>query len=370
MSASCEDEKYPELADGIYAEINTTEGTMVAELYYKEAPLTVSNYVALAEGTHEKVNDTMKGKPFYDGLVFHRVIKDFMIQGGDPTGTGGGSIGYKFNQEVQDSLKHDSKGILSMANAGPNTNGSQFFVMHKENPSLDMRYNVFGKVVEGLSVIDSIANTETADRDRPVKDIKMTTVRIIRKGKDAKKFDAYKTFELEAAASDQRIEEERLEEENLAIERKAKAAGFITAKAQEMKTLETKAQKLPNSEVKILVIKEGSGETPEEGAMLTLEYSGFLSDGNLFDSSSLEIAQKFDAVNPGKAQAGAYRAIPMKYSADMSAIQGFKDAVLSMTYGEEIIAFIPSAMAYGDRANGPIPANSDLVFEMKMSDKE
>jgi peptidylprolyl isomerase len=370
MSAACEDDNYPELADGIYAEINTTKGTMLAELYYKEAPLSVANYVALAEGKQEKLVDSLKGKPFYDGLVFHRVIKDFMIQGGDPSGTGGGSIGYKFNQEVNDTLKHDEKGILSMANAGPNTNGSQFFIMHKENPSLDMRYNVFGKVIEGLAVIDTIANVATADRDRPIEDVVMTSVKIIRKGKEAKKYDAYETFELESAASDKKLEEERIEQERVAAELKANASKFIVAKAEEIKRLETQATKLPNSEVKVLVVKKGTGEKPAEGASLTLEYNGFLRDGNLFDSSSLEVAEQFAAVNPGKAQANAYRPIPMRFSSNMSAIQGFKDAVLSMSYGQEIIAFIPSAMAYGDQPNGPIPANSDLIFEMKMSGKQ
>jgi peptidylprolyl isomerase len=370
MSASCEEDKYPELTDGIYAEINTTKGTMLAELYYKDAPLTVANFVALAEGNQEKLTDSLKGKPFYDGLIFHRVIKDFMIQGGDPSGTGGGDIGYKFNQEVNDSLKHDSKGILSMANAGPNTNGSQFFIMHKENPGLDMRYNVFGKVVEGLTVIDSIANVKTLPRDRPEQDVVMNSVKIIRKGKEAKNYDAYKTFEMEVEKSDKQIEQERMEAERMAAERAEKSAGFISAKAEEIKELEKKASQLPGSEIKVLVTEKGSGEKPVEGASVILEYSGYLTDGTLFDSSSLEVAQNFNAVNPGKQQADAYRPIPMQYTSTMSAIPGFKDAVLSMTYGQEIVAFIPAALGYGENANGPIPANSDLVFELKLGEKQ
>ena len=155
IASSCED-KYPDVEDGIYVEIQTNKGIMFAQLYYEEAPVSSANFIALAEGKHPLVNDSLKGKPFYDGLIFHRVMKDFMIQGGDITGTGSGDIGYTFDQEVTDSLKHDSKGILSMANAEPNTNGSQFFIMHKENPSLDMRYNVFGKVVKGLEVVECI----------------------------------------------------------------------------------------------------------------------------------------------------------------------------------------------------------------------
>ena len=176
MASSCED-KYPDVEDGIYAEIQTNKGTMFAELYYKDAPISSANFVALAEGKHPLVNDSLKGKPFYDGLIFHRVIQDFMIQGGDISGTGSGDVGYKFNQEVSDSLKHDSKGILSMANAGPDTNGSQFFIMHKENPGLDMRYNVFGKVVKGLEVVDSIATTPV-NGQKPVEDMIMQKISI------------------------------------------------------------------------------------------------------------------------------------------------------------------------------------------------
>ncbi len=359
IATSCKEE-YPDLADGIYAEINTNQGTMMAELYREAAPMTVANFVALAEGNHPQVLDSLKGKPFYDGLIFHRVIENFMIQGGDYTGTGSGSVGYKFPQEVSDTLKHDEKGILSMANAGPNTNGSQFFIMHKATPSLDMKYNVFGKVVDGLAVVDSIATTETGQGDKPVEEMRMESVKIIRKGKEAKNFDAVKVFKSEIEKS-----------EKMAEERKANAQKVRDAKVAELMEIKKKAKPLSsNDEILVYHISEGSGVTPEEGTRVQVEYSGFLNTGALFDSSSLETAKEFDAVNFMKEQRGMYRAIPVEYSEQAQMVPGFRDVILSMDYGEEVIAFIPSHLAYGERANGPIPPNSDLIFEMKIMDKE
>ena len=362
MASSCED-KYPDVEDGIYAEIQTNKGTMFAELYYKDAPISSANFVALAEGKHPLVNDSLKGKPFYDGLIFHRVIQDFMIQGGDISGTGSGDVGYKFNQEVSDSLKHDSKGILSMANAGPDTNGSQFFIMHKENPGLDMRYNVFGKVVKGLEVVDSIATTPV-NGQKPVEDMIMQKISIIRKGKEAKKWDAVKTFEDALSAAEAKKEEA----EKMAAERKAAAPANRAAKATDLAALKLKATKLPNSNVMVYVKNAGSGEKPAEGVSVMMDYSGFFMDGTLFDSSVLEIAQKFDNINARKEQMNAYAPMPVQYSSSVGMVQGFKDAMLSMNYGDEIVAFIPSDLAYGERgAGGVIPPNTDLVFEMKIT---
>ena len=362
MASSCED-KYPDVEDGIYAEIQTNKGTMFAELYYKDAPISSANFVALAEGKHPLVNDSLKGKPFYDGLIFHRVIQDFMIQGGDISGTGSGDVGYKFNQEVSDSLKHDSKGILSMANAGPDTNGSQFFIMHKENPGLDMRYNVFGKVVKGLEVVDSIATTPV-NGQKPVEDMIMQKISIIRKGKEAKKWDAVKTFEDALSAAEAKKEEA----EKMAAERKAAAPANRATKATDLAALKLKATKLPNSNVLVYVKNAGSGEKPAEGVSVMMDYSGFFMDGTLFDSSVLEIAQKFDNINARKEQMNAYAPMPVQYSSSVGMVQGFKDAMLSMNYGDEIVAFIPSDLAYGERgAGGVIPPNTDLVFEMKIT---
>jgi len=362
MASSCED-KYPDIEDGIYAEIQTNKGTMFAQLYYEAAPVSSANFVALAEGKHPLVSDSLKGKPFYDGLIFHRVMKDFMIQGGDLSGTGSGDVGYKFDQEVSDSLKHDAKGVLSMANAGPNTNGSQFFIMHKENPSLDMRYNVFGKVIQGIEVVDSIALTPV-NGQRPVDSMIMQKVSIIRKGKAAKKWDAVKTFEDAISAA----EAEKEEAEKLAAQRSAAAPAERATKAEELAILKEKATKLPYSNVMVYIKSKGDGEKPAEGASVMMDYSGFFLDGTLFDSSILEIAQKFDNVNTRKEQMGAYAPMPVQYSSSVGMVQGFKDAMLSMNYGDEIVAFIPSDLAYGERgAGGVIPPNTDLVFEMKIT---
>jgi peptidylprolyl isomerase len=171
-----------DLADGLYAKINTTKGAITVKLTFEKTPLTVANFVGLAEG---EIKNTAKGdgEPFYDGLKFHRVIKDFMIQGGDPSGTGAGGPGYNFRDEFHSTLKHDRAGTLSMANAGPGTNGSQFFITHKDTPWLNRKHSVFGYVVDGQSVVDMI---EQGDM--------IKSIEIIRKGKAAKEFDAPKVF--------------------------------------------------------------------------------------------------------------------------------------------------------------------------------
>lgn len=174
-------QKKPKLEKGMYAEMTTSKGVILLHLEFEKTPLTVANFVGLAEGKLE--NSARKGKPYYDSLKFHRVIKDFMIQGGDPEGTGRGGPGYKFKDEIVEGLKHDKPGILSMANAGPKTNGSQFFITHKATPWLDGKHTVFGHVISGQEVVDAIVQNDY-----------IVKVKIIRKGKAAKKFNAVKTF--------------------------------------------------------------------------------------------------------------------------------------------------------------------------------
>ena len=178
-TVSCANAVNKKLPDGIYAEFDTNKGKIITRLFYKKVPKTVANFVSLAEGTNTKVTTKPKGKPFYDGIVFHRVIPNFMIQGGDPKGSGMGGPGYSFEDEFDASLKHSKPGILSMANAGPNTNGSQFFITHVPTPWLDNRHSVFGEVVEGMDVVNSIARGD-----------KMETVKILRIGEAAEKFKA------------------------------------------------------------------------------------------------------------------------------------------------------------------------------------
>jgi peptidyl-prolyl cis-trans isomerase A (cyclophilin A) len=172
------------LNPGVYAHFETSMGNFTAELFEKQAPNTVANFIGLAEGTKEwkdpRTGQSMKGKPFYDGLIFHRVIADFMIQGGDPLGNGTGNPGYRFNDEFSPSLKHSQKGRLSMANSGPNTNGSQFFITLAPTDWLDGKHSVFGQVVSGIEVVDAIGKTRTGAQDRPVTPVVTKQVRIER----------------------------------------------------------------------------------------------------------------------------------------------------------------------------------------------
>mgnify|MGYP003560493945 FL=1 len=168
--------------EGIFAEISTSKGKIVVALEYKKTPITVANFISLAEGKNSQVAEKLKEKPYYNGLKFHRVIANFMIQGGDPDGNGSGGPGYKFVDEITD-LTHNGAGILSMANAGAGTNGSQFFITHKETAWLDGKHTVFGHVVSGQDVVNKIAQDDV-----------INSIVIIRNGKDAKKFKAEKIF--------------------------------------------------------------------------------------------------------------------------------------------------------------------------------
>ena len=351
---SCSTSKYPDLGDGLYADIQTNKGDMVVKLFYKQTPVTVGNFVSLAEGTNTYVIDSLKGKPYYDGVIFHRVIKDFMIQGGDPTGTGSGNPGYKFKDEFVDSLKHDKKGILSMANAGPKTNGSQFFITHKETPFLNGKHTVFGEVVEGLAVVDTIANVKTSQdpmtRDRPIDSVIIKHIEIIRNGKDAKGFDAAKVF---AASFAEAAEAKK------AIEKtKSDIAAEFAAQKEKAETAD--------SGLKYLMIKEGDGEKPKVGKTALVEYTGYFEDGNVFDTSSLEIAEKFGNVNPAKRDRGMYQPAPMPISPDATIIPGFKEGLMMLKVGDKVRLFIPSYLAYGEAGYGPIAPNTDLVFDLEM----
>ena len=305
--------------DGIYAVIDTNKGDIVVELFYKETPMTVCNFVGLAEGTL----DAAKGKPFYDGLTFHRVIANFMIQGGDPDGKGTGGPGYRFPDEFVDNLKHNTAGILSMANAGPGTNGSQFFITHVPTPWLDGKHTVFGHVVKGQDVVNKITQGD-----------RMNSVSIIRKGADAQRFTAtQKDFNTYLAGAAERAKQQ-------AAQKRTKYETLIK-------------QKFPNavkteSGIFYTIIKEGKGVKAQTGKTLTMKYKGALLDGTVFDDSDMHEPLKFVA---GAGQL----------------IAGFDQQALQMATGEKRTIVIPPELGYGSRgAGGVIPPDSYLIFELEL----
>ena len=351
LSLGCKSSKYSELGDGIYADIKTTQGDILLELYYQQTPVTVANFVSLAEGTNPFVSEEYKGEKFYDGVIFHRVMKDFMIQGGDPLGSGMGSPGYKFKDEFVDTLKHDRKGILSMANPGPNANGSQFFITHKETPWLDNRHTVFGEVVSGIETVDSIANIPVAEANRPVTDVVMNEVTIIRKGGEAKKFDAVQVL------SDY-FEEEREKEAALAAKKEAFAMELARQKEQ--------ATEMPSG-LLVLTLKEGDGGKPVNGQSVLVNYAGWLADGTLFDTSIESVAADFGRLEEIRSlHRGVFAPSKMVYSPEARLIAGFKEGLLSMEVGDKVRLFIPPHLGYGPQGSGPIPPNADLVFDLEM----
>ena len=306
--------------DGIFAEFNTSKGKIVVELEYKKTPITVANFISLAEGKNPKANAKFKGKPFYDGLKFHRVIADFMIQGGCPDGTGASGPGYKFDDEIVADLKHSGKGILSMANAGPATNGSQFFITHKATPHLDGKHTVFGHVISGQEVVDKI-----------VKDDVITSVKIIRVGKEAKKFNAEKIF------ADYFINKEVADK--LAIEKEKEA------KEKALKEFATAAS--TPSGLKYIVLQEGTGNKPVATSNVKVHYTGMFLDGKVFDSS----VQRGETIDFGLNQV----------------IKGWTEGLQLMNEGSKYKFYIPSNLAYGERgAGGVIPPNADLIFEVEL----
>jgi peptidylprolyl isomerase len=352
---SCK-EDYPDLSDGMYAEFNTNYGTFVAELYYDATPVTVANFVSLAEGKpHSMVDSAYKDKKFYDGLTFHRVIKDFMIQGGDPSGTGSGDPGYRFPDEIVDSLTHDSSGYLSMANAGPGTNGSQFFVTLAETPWLDGRHTIFGKVVQGQEVVDSIGQVETGAQDRPVKEVKIESLNIIRKGKAAKDFNASKVFE-------DKLAQIKAEEENLSKKQEESKA----ANAQKFSSLKEEAEEL-ESGLMINYLERGEGPKPAMEDMVQVLYAGYFDDGTLFDTNKEEIAREMGIFDEGRKSQGGYGPMVTPIGPEARVIPGFKEGLQQLKVGDKAMIFIPSHLAYGPGgAGGVIPPNADLIFNIEM----
>lgn len=356
--ASCKDE-HKNLKDGLYAEIETSKGTILLELEYKKAPITVANFVSLAEGTNPFVSENLKNKPFFDGLKFHRVIADFMIQGGDPLGNGSGDCGYKFKDEITD-LKFDKGGLLAMANSGPGTNSSQFFITHKETPWLDGLHTIFGKVVEnGMEVVNAIAQDDA-----------INSIKIIRKGEDVKKFDAVKVFsdyfkvESENQKKQAAIDAETQKKYNEQFQQ------VITEKLAFFADTKASATKSPTGLI-YKITSKGSGKKPANGAQVFLNYAGFLEDGTLFDTNVVTIAKAFGKYNEQREAQNGYAKMPFTAGSKGGMIPGFEEGLSKMNIGDKAVFFIPSNLAYGENGAGNvIPPNANLIFELEMFEKK
>ncbi len=315
------------LKDGLYASFKTAKGEILCRLEFEKTPLTVANFVGLAEGTKDLGGGAKaKGDKFYNGLKFHRVIADFMIQGGCPLGTGTGGPGYTFPDEIDPKLKHAGPGILSMANAGPGTNGSQFFITHVATPHLDGKHTVFGHVVSGQDVVNKIAGGDI-----------LNSVEIIRVGAKAEAFKSdQQAFETLLNSMDQR----QKDTEQAGIEDNAKLI------KQKWPTAITTP-----SGLQYVVVQKGSDTgTPASGAMVKAHYTGKLLDGKKFDSS-------YDRGEPISFPVGQGRVI-----------KGWDEAFLSMQKGEKRILIIPSDLGYGVHGRGPIPPNATMVFDVELVD--
>lgn len=351
LVVSCKPVKYTHLGDGLYANLETNKGDILLKLEFDKTPVTVANFVSLANGTNNFVADSLKGKPFYDGITFHRVIADFMIQGGDPTGTGSGSPGYKFKDEFpKDSagnllLKHDKAGILSMANSGPITNGSQFFITHKETSWLDGKHTVFGNVIEGQSVVDSIVFNDTIKH-----------VEIIKIGRNAKKFKAAKEFinYFENEKAEKSAKEDRLK--SVISKTKATFAKYLP-----------KVVELPSG-LKYVITHASNGSFPKKGVKVKMNYAGYFADGRLFDTSYKDLAKEYEVYDGRKDDRGGYSPFTTVYGPDARLIPGFKEGMQKMRIGEKALLFIPSHLGYGSQGagGGAIPPNTDLVFELEL----
>ena len=314
--------KHSKLDSGLYAEIKSNKGDILIKLEYEKTPITVANFVSLAEGKNEYVSEEYKNKKYYDGIYFHRVISDFMIQTGDPTKTGSGGPGYKFEDEITD-LTHYKPGILSMANAGLNTNGSQFFITHKATPWLDGKHTVFGEVIKGQNVVDSIEQNDIIEK-----------LSIIKKGKEAKMFNAPKVFSNYFEEKEKIIEKRRYEEEELIkniVEEMTKTSSGLWYK----------------------IIKNSIKPKPKNGEMVKVHYTGMLLNGEVFDSS-------YSRNMPIEFVLGSGRVI-----------KGWDEGISLIPIGASAKLVIPSDLAYGERgAGGVIPPNSTLIFEIEVIDSK
>ena len=308
--------------NGLFATISTSKGEIKIELEFEKTPGTVGNFVGLSLGL---INNSIKplGEAYYNGLKFHRVINDFMIQAGCPLGTGTGDPGYKFDDEFHNELKHDRPGVISMANAGPSTNGSQFFITHLETPWLDNKHTVFGNVIDGMDVVNSISQND-----------EIISVKINAVGDKAKAFDAAKAFEDFNKSKADRIKKEK---ENELKMLKDLSKGFSKTSSGLLYKFE----------------KENNSHKPSNGNKVKVHYKGMLLDGTVFDSSFK-------------------RNQPIEFTLGVGqVIKGWDEGISLLGIGDKASFIIPSDLAYGaSGAGGVIPPNATLIFEVELISAE
>jgi peptidyl-prolyl cis-trans isomerase A (cyclophilin A) len=304
--------------NGIYAKFNTPKGEILVQLEHEKAPATVGNFIALAEGNLENTSKP-QGTPYYNGLKFHRVIPDFMIQGGCPLGTGTGNPGYKFEDEFHPDLKHDAPGKLAMANSGPATNGSQFYITHVPTPWLDNKHTVFGSVIEGQDVVDAIGQGDLLE-----------SVEIIRVGNDATAFNAIEAFRTFEGSREKKEIEIKKEQKKLLD---SVAAGYNETK----------------SGLRYQILQKGDGKKANKGDHVSVHYKGQLLDGTVFDSSYKRNQPLDFPIGVGQV------------------IAGWDEGIQLLHVGDKARLVIPSQLAYGESgAGGVIPPNATLIFDVEL----
>jgi peptidyl-prolyl cis-trans isomerase A (cyclophilin A) len=362
--------KVENAADGVFAEITTNKGVILVQLEYQKAPITVANFVSLSEGTNTIVAAKYKGKKFYDGLKFHRVIKDFMIQGGDPDGNGSGGPGYNFKDETVADLKHDNAGILSMANSDPQgkraysnegkTNGSQFFITHRATPHLDGKHTVFGHVVSGMDVVNAIEGNDV-----------ILKIVIKKKGQEALKYNAAKVF-TDYFANKDAIEKKEIEKQAALEAAKKKEftdkyGSVMSEKVNQLSKVKESATKTASG-LQYVITSKGTGVKPADGATVYINYAGFLEDGTLFDSSIESVSQQFGKFDQNRAATNGYQPLQSQVG-KYQFIPGFVEGLNAMNIGDKATLFIPANLAYGARGAGSvIPPNSNIIFEIELLD--
>ena len=308
--------------NGLFATLSTSKGEIKIQLEFEKTAGTVGNFVGLSLGL---ISNSIKplGEAYYNGLKFHRVINDFMIQAGCPLGTGTGDPGYKFDDEFHNELKHDRPGVISMANAGPSTNGSQFFITHVETPWLDNKHTVFGNVIDGMDVVNSISQND-----------EIISIKINAVGDKAKAFDAAKAFEDFNKSKADRIKKEK---ENELKMLKDLSKGFSKTSSGLLYKFE----------------KENNSHKPSNGNKVKVHYKGMLLDGTVFDSSFK-------------------RNQPIEFTLGVGqVIKGWDEGISLLGIGDKASFIIPSDLAYGaSGAGGVIPPNATLVFEVELISAE